>query len=110
MTAVDRVTDDPKIVVVGAPDAARDGASVGRASGQRPRKSPVLLHNRSMPTSAARVAPAPSISYRDVLSDDGTRLTAWTNDPDGSIDGPTVVLCNGLGCGPWTWPALLRPD
>ena len=63
-----------------------------------------------MPTSAARVAPAPSITYTDVLSDDGTRLTAWTNDPDGTIDGPTVVLCNGLGTGPWTWPALLRPD
>ena len=63
-----------------------------------------------MPTSAARVAPAPSIAYRDVLSDDGTRLTAWTNDPDGVIDGPTVVLCNGLGTGPWCWPALLHPD
>lgn len=63
-----------------------------------------------MRTSAARLAPAPSISYRDVLSDDGTRLTAWTNDPDGTIDGPTVVLCNGLGTGPWTWPAFLRPD
>lgn len=64
-----------------------------------------------MPTSAARVAPAPpSIDYRDVLSDDGTRLVAWTNDPDGQIDGPTVVLCNGLGTGPWTWPEFLRPD
>ena len=63
-----------------------------------------------MPTSAARVAPAPSIAYSDVLSDDGTRLTAWTNDPDGRIDGPTVLLCNGLGTGPWAWPALLRPD
>jgi 3-oxoadipate enol-lactonase len=63
-----------------------------------------------MPTSAARVAPAPSIAYRDVLSDDGTRLTAWTNDPDGRIDGPTVVLCNGLGTGPWCWPEFLSPD
>jgi pimeloyl-ACP methyl ester carboxylesterase len=63
-----------------------------------------------MPTSAERVAPAPSIAYRDVLSDDGTRLTAWTNDPEGRIDGPTVLLCNGLGTGPWTWPAFLRPD
>jgi pimeloyl-ACP methyl ester carboxylesterase len=63
-----------------------------------------------MPTSAARVAPAPSIAYRDVLSDDGTRLTAWTNDVDGRIDGPTVVLCNGLGTGPWCWPEFLRPD
>src|SRR3954470_15962526 len=63
-----------------------------------------------MPTSAARVAPAPSIAYRDVLSDDGTRLTAWTNDPEGRIDGPTVLLCNGLGTGPWCWPAFLLPD
>jgi pimeloyl-ACP methyl ester carboxylesterase len=63
-----------------------------------------------MPTSAARVAPAPSIDYRDVQSDDGTRLTAWTNDSEGRIDGPTVLLCNGLGTGPWWWPAFLRPD
>src|SRR4051812_49968339 len=63
-----------------------------------------------MPASAARVAPAPSIAYRDVLSDDGTRLTAWTNDSEGRIDGPTVLLCNGLGTGPWWWPAFLRPD
>lgn len=63
-----------------------------------------------MPTSAARVAPAPSIAYRDVLSDDGTRLTAWTNDSEGRIDGPTVVLCNGLGTGPWCWPEFLSPD
>jgi pimeloyl-ACP methyl ester carboxylesterase len=63
-----------------------------------------------MPTSAARVAPAPSIAYRDVLSDDGTRLTAWTNDPDGRIDGPTVLLCNGLGTGRWCWPEFLSPD
>ena len=63
-----------------------------------------------MPTSEARVAPAPSIDYRDVLSDDGTRLTAWTNDPDGVIDGPTVLLCNGLGTGPWAWPAFLEPS
>lgn len=63
-----------------------------------------------MPTSAARVAPAPSIAFRDVLSDDGTRLAAWTNDPEGRIDGPTVVLCNGLGTGPWCWPAFLEPD
>lgn len=63
-----------------------------------------------MPTSAARTATASSIAFHDVLSDDGTRLRAWTNDPDGLIEGPTVVLCNGLGTSPWTWPALLRPD
>lgn len=51
-----------------------------------------------------------SLAFRDILSDDGTTLRAWTNDPDGVIDGPTVVLCNGLGTNPYMWPALLRPD
>jgi len=50
------------------------------------------------------------VAYRDVLSDDGTLLRAWTNDPDGSMEGPTVLLCNGLGTNPFTWPALLEPD
>lgn len=63
-----------------------------------------------MPTSAARAATATSIAFHDVLSDDGTRLKAWTNDPDGAIDGPTVLLCNGLGTSAWAWPALLRPE
>ena len=49
------------------------------------------------------------IGYADVLSDDGTRLRAWTNDPHGEIDGPTVLLCNGLGVSQWAWPALLDP-
>ena len=62
-----------------------------------------------MSASAARAATTDLIAFHDVLSDDGTRLRAWTNDPDGVLDGPTVVLCNGLGTGPWTWPALLRP-
>ena len=63
-----------------------------------------------MPTSAARAATAGALSFHDVRSDDGTTLRAWTNDPRGEVDGPTVVLCNGLGCNPWLWPALLRPD
>ena len=49
------------------------------------------------------------LGYDDVLSDDGTRLRAWTNDPHGAIDGPTVLLCNGLGINQWAWPALLDP-
>lgn len=48
-----------------------------------------------------------TVGFRDVLSDDGTLLRAWTNDPEGEIDGPTVLLCNGLGTSPWNWPALL---
>ena len=63
-----------------------------------------------MPTSAARTAGAARIAYDEVLSDDGTRLRTWTNDPEGRVDGPTVVLCNGLGVGPLGWPALLSPD
>jgi pimeloyl-ACP methyl ester carboxylesterase len=46
------------------------------------------------------------VRYYDVTSADGTRLRAWTND----ADGPTVLLCNGLGTNPHAWPALLRPD
>jgi pimeloyl-ACP methyl ester carboxylesterase len=51
----------------------------------------------------------PAVTCRDVLSDDGTRLRAWTNDVEGRIDGPTVLLCNGLGTNPWAWPAFLDP-
>lgn len=50
------------------------------------------------------------LEFRDILSDDGTTLRAWTNDPDGVIGGPTVVLCNGLGTNAFCWPALLDPD
>jgi pimeloyl-ACP methyl ester carboxylesterase len=49
------------------------------------------------------------LAYYDVLSDDGTMLRAWTNDPDRVINGPTIVLCNGLGTTAWSWPALLSP-
>lgn len=63
-----------------------------------------------MTTSPARAATSPTIAYHDVLSDDGTTLRAWTNDPDGTIQGPTVVLCNGLGTNPFCWPALLHPQ
>ena len=45
-----------------------------------------------------------SLRYYDVTSDDGTRIKAWTND----AQGPTLLLCNGLGTNPHAWPALLR--
>jgi len=62
-------------------------------------------------TSSSTRRPAESVvEFHHILSDDGTRLRAWTNDPHGRIDGPTVVLCNGLGVSPWTWPALLHAD
>jgi len=46
------------------------------------------------------------LRYDDVASADGTQIQAWTND----ADGPTVLLCNGLGTNPHAWPALLRRD
>ena len=63
-----------------------------------------------MSTSATRKTSVASVSFHDVLSDDGTVLRAWTNDPAGRIEGPTVVLCNGLGTNAYAWPALLDPD
>ena len=62
-----------------------------------------------MSTTRARTS-TPALAFDEVLSDDGTRLRAWTNDPEGVIDGPTVVLCNGLGTNAYAWPALLDPD
>jgi pimeloyl-ACP methyl ester carboxylesterase len=47
-----------------------------------------------------------ALRYYAVTSGDGTELQAWTND----VDGPTVLLCNGLGTNPYSWPALLDPD
>jgi pimeloyl-ACP methyl ester carboxylesterase len=63
-----------------------------------------------MTASPARAGEGAQLAFDEVLSDDGTRLRAWTNDPDGTIAGPTVVLCNGLGTSAWAWPAFLDPD
>lgn len=70
----------------------------------------MLGQNRRMPTSTPETSTTPAVSFHDILSDDGTHVRAWTNDPDGVIDGPTVVLCNGLGTNAYMWPALLDPD
>lgn len=51
-----------------------------------------------------------ALGYAEVLSDDGTVLRAWTNDAHGVLEGPTVVLCNGLGTGPWAWPGFFGDD
>jgi pimeloyl-ACP methyl ester carboxylesterase len=47
-----------------------------------------------------------ALRFYQVTSADGTQIQAWTND----ADGPTVLLCNGLGTNPYAWPALLRKD
>ncbi len=47
-----------------------------------------------------------ALRYYSVTATDGTQLQAWTND----VEGPTVLLCNGLGTNPYAWPALLDPD
>ena len=47
-----------------------------------------------------------ALRWFTVTSDDGTELQAWTND----VEGPTVLLCNGLGTNPYSWPALLDPE
>lgn len=49
---------------------------------------------------------ARALRFYDVTSADGTVLRAWTND----VDGPTVLLCNGLGTNAYAWPALLDPE
>ncbi len=65
-----------------------------------------------MASPAASLHLAPSVDdglalrYYTVTSHDGTELQAWTND----VDGPLVLLCNGLGTNPYSWPALLDPD
>jgi len=57
-------------------------------------------------TSAAPSRPEPALRFYTVTAQDGTELRAWTND----VDGPTVLLCNGLGTSAYAWPALLDPD
>lgn len=47
-----------------------------------------------------------SLRFHEVVSGDGTRLAGWTND----VEGPTVLVCNGLGVPAYAWPALLTPD
>ena len=51
-----------------------------------------------------------ALRHYTVVAKDGTELRAWTNDVDGTMTGPTVLLCNGLGTSPYSWPALLDPD
>jgi pimeloyl-ACP methyl ester carboxylesterase len=72
----------------------------------------LLGHNPDMSSAAQALHAVPAdddglaLRHYWVTSGDGTRLRAWTND----VDGPTVLLCNGLGTNPYSWPALLDPD
>jgi len=68
------------------PDPTPRAATGAHAAGARARLAPPHLH--------------------DVVSADGTRLRAWDN----GAEGPTVVLCNGLGTSAYAWPTLLDPD
>lgn len=47
-----------------------------------------------------------ALGHYEVVSRDRTRLQAWAND----VDGPTVLLCNGLGTSPYAWSPLLDPE
>lgn len=62
------------------------------------------------PAESERISDELEVFFYNVTAHDGTRLRAWTNDPDCLIDGPTVLLCNGLGTNAWTAPALLDPE
>lgn len=76
------------------------------------------MHTLSMSASQSAQSAAPALHlvpdaepelalrHYTVIAKDGTELRAWTND----VDGPTVLLCNGLGTNPYSWPALLDPD
>lgn len=46
------------------------------------------------------------VRFHKVTSADGTVIEAWSN----VSDGPTVLLCNGLGTNPFAWPDLLDPE
>lgn len=49
---------------------------------------------------------AESLRFWEFTSSDGTPLVGWTND----VDGPPVLVCNGLGVPAYGWPALRHPD
>lgn len=50
---------------------------------------------------------ASALAYRnfEFVGKDGTQLVGWTND----VEGPPVLVCNGLGTPAEAWPRLLEP-
>jgi pimeloyl-ACP methyl ester carboxylesterase len=71
-----------------------------------PRTAPGAAPLALAPEPVASSEDGLALRFYDVTSADGTRLRAWTND----AEGPTVLLCNGLGTNAYAWPALLRRD
>jgi pimeloyl-ACP methyl ester carboxylesterase len=71
-------------------------------AGQNPDMSATAEHLSLVPEPGDGLA----LRFYDVTSADGTVLRAWTND----VEGPVLLLCNGLGTNPYAWPALLDPD
>ncbi len=59
--------------------------------------------DRPRPRSAPRQR---TVRFHKVTSADGTVVEAWSN----TAEGPTVLICNGLGTNPYAWPELLDPD
>src|SRR3954453_19653924 len=74
----------------------------GSAHASSPPSSTQLRRPRRIPEHVMRKR----VRFHKVRSADGTVIEAWTND----AAGPTVLLCNGLGTNPYSWPALLDPD
>ena len=46
------------------------------------------------------------VRFHKITSADGTVIEAWSN----VAEGPTVLVCNGLGTNPFAWPDLLDPE
>jgi pimeloyl-ACP methyl ester carboxylesterase len=112
-TAAGESADDGVAAAVDGSGAAGDGGG-GSAGTEAPaagarRRTVRAVHDGERAEGDVpdpNLKPGESLRYVTILSPDGTRLNAWTND----AEGPTLLLCNGLGTNPYAWPALLDPD
>ncbi|HET6561322.1 MAG TPA: alpha/beta hydrolase [Marmoricola sp.] len=62
--------------------------------------------DRSRRSGRSRAPRQKTVRFHKVTSADGTVIEAWSN----TAEGPTVLICNGLGTNPYVWPELLDPD